>query len=318
MLDGCGQPFWDRRPAVARVGILSSYPRDAAPGAQRLELFRTGMRELGWTEGQNVQYHVRYVDDGPFSELAAQLVRLPVDVMFTIGGGDNATLAARDASSSIPIVFTNLLDPVATGLVASLAHPGGNITGLVFPPSQDPKNVELLKAVVPELARLAILFYPASPAGTAESVVSGIEQAAATAGIQTRRVEVQSADDFESAFARAGAWPAQALFVVSGPTLINPHYTLIADLAVHSRLPSITPVRGYAEAGGLMTYGPKIPALYTGAASYVDRILRGAKPSDLPVEQPTVYDFVVNLKTARTLGILFPPDVAAQVTEWIE
>jgi putative ABC transport system substrate-binding protein len=274
------------------------------------------MRELGWVQDQNAVFHVRYVDDGPLRDLAAELARLPVDVIVTIGSSEVA-LAARDATSTIPIVIAGIADPVANGLAASLAHPGGNVTGAMLSTAQDPKNVELLKDSVPGLAHLAILFNPAAAAASPQ-ILPLLEQSAATVGIQTLRTEARSADDFESAFARARDWSAQALFVMSDSSLVNPHYTLVADLALRSRLPSMTVLRPYAEAGGLMTYGPNAAANYVRAASYVDRILRGAKAGDLPIERPSVYEFVVNLRTARALGISFPPDVASQVTEWIE
>jgi putative ABC transport system substrate-binding protein len=316
LLNGCSRPFWDRRASLARIGVLSLYQQGAVLGSQYLQAFMTGMRELGWVQDQNAVFHVRYADDGPLRDLAAELARLPVDVILTIGSSE-VLLAARAATSTVPIVVAGVADPVATGLAASLAHPGGNVTGAMLSTGQDPKNVELLKDCVPGLARLAILFNPAAAAASPQ-IVPTLEQSAETVGIQTLRTEAPSADDFESAFARARAWSAQALFVLSDSTVVNPHYGLVADLALRSRLPSMTVLRPYAEAGGLMTYGPNAAANYVRAASYVDRILRGAQPGDLPIERPAVYELVVNLKTAQALGISFPPDVARQVTDWIE
>jgi putative ABC transport system substrate-binding protein len=207
-------------------------------------------------------------------------------------------------------------DPVALGLVASIAHPGGNMTGPMGGFTA-PKMVEFLQAIVPGLVHLALLFNPAGPELSNALLFSSVEQAASTVGIRTLRFGVRSADEFESVFAHMQDWPAQALFVVSEPLLIIPHYGLIADLAVRSRLPSVAVLRQYAEAGGLLTYAENYLANVARAAPYVDKILRGAKPGDLPIEAPTVYEFVVNFKTAQALGMSVPPGVAAQVTDWI-
>src|SRR5215471_4479981 len=316
ILDGCGRPVWDSRPTMARVGVLSLDQHDAQLGSQYLESFRTGMRDLGWVQDHNIAFDVRYADDGPLRDLASQLVRLPVDVILTIGNTE-VLLAARDATTTLPIVVAGVADPVATGVAASLAHPGGNVTGAMLSTAQDPKNVELLKDSVPCLARLAILFNPVAAAASPQ-ILPTLEQAADAVGIQTSRFEAPSVADFDLAFARVRDWSAQALFVLSDSSLINPHYGLVADLALRSHLPSMTVLRPYAEAGGLMTYGPNAATNYVRAASYVDRILRGAKPGDLPIERPSVFEFVVNARTARALGVSFPPDVAAQVTEWLE
>ena len=213
--------------------------------------------------------------------MAAALVSLPADVI--VASGSDAALAARDATSTIPIVAAGIADPFAIGLVSNLAHPGGNITGTSLTGLPAKKTLELLGSVIPGLSRLAILSNPAS-ARTPPALL-GLEQAATTLGMQTMRVAVRSADEFEPAFAQMQAWRAGALFVMSESSLISPHYGLIADLALHS---------------------------------FVDRILRGASPGDLPIQQASVFEFVINLKTARALGISFPPDVAAQVTDWIE
>jgi putative ABC transport system substrate-binding protein len=205
---------------------------------------------------------------------------------------------------------------MAIGLATSLGHPAGNITGTMLGTLHTSKALELLQSVDAGLAHFAILFNSAS--ANPQATIDILEQTATTAGILTRRVAVRSADEFESAFAQMRAWPAQAMYAAGDASLINPHYSLIADLAMRSRLPSMTGLRSYPEAGGLMSYAPNSPAILARAASHVDRILRGANPGGLPIERPTVFEFVVNLNTAQALGIAFPPDVAAQVTEWIQ
>ena len=240
LLEGCAQPFWASRQVVAHVGILADAPHDSAVVQQDLDAFRKGMRDLAWVDGQNVVFHPHYADEGPFPELAAQLVRLPVDVILTGAGG--AVLAARDATSTIPIVAM-VSDPVRIGLVPSYTRPGGNITGPAVTTGGDngggfgPKQVDILASAVPGLAHLAVLFNADNPVG--ELAFSLREQAASTVGIQTLRFGVRSADEFESAFAQMRAWPAQALLIVSENALINPHFALIADLALRSRLPNM-------------------------------------------------------------------------------
>jgi putative ABC transport system substrate-binding protein len=244
------------------------------------------MRELGWVDGQNVVFHPHYMDEGPLPDLAAELVGLHVDVILT-GAGD-AVWAARDATSTIPIVAM-VSDPVFIGLVPSYAHPGGNITGpsgTLSAALAGPKQLEILAPAVPGLAHLALLFNSANP--VMEQLLSPREQVASTVGIQTLRFGVRSTDEFESAFAHMRAWAAQALLIISEDALVRPHNALIADLAVRSRLPSMAQDPGYVEAGGLMSYGTNGLANWVRAASYVDRILRGAKPGDLPIERPSV------------------------------
>jgi putative tryptophan/tyrosine transport system substrate-binding protein len=277
------------------------------------------MRQYDWVEGHNLVLEERF-GGGQLARLPAladDLVGLRVQVILAFGA--NAGLAARKATTTTPVVFIGVADPVAYGLVDSLARPGGNVTGLSLYTLglQTSKFLELLKSTVPGLTRVAVL---ANPDSLGASVVTAkIQEQAGQFGIQTLILEVRSQTDLDAAFVSLTAWGAQALYVISdsGGVVVS-NYNVIADRALRARLPSITAGQPFVAAGGLMTFVPNNRRLFERAAYFVDRILRGANPGDLPVEQPTAFEFAVNVRTARALGISFPPDVAAQVTDWVQ
>jgi putative ABC transport system substrate-binding protein len=309
LLGGCGLVGADARPRVARLGFIA--PDPVAPA--RMEALRTGLREHGWVEGQNLSIEERYADGEPerLPDLAAQLVRLPVDVI--VGPGGLNIHAARQASATTPIVVTTSGDPVAEGLAASLARPGGNVTGLTVLSQQlNTKRPELLLEVWPGLARVAML-----RSVTWTGSVQEIEGAAESLGLQAQWFVVPAADQLEAVFEAVRSWSADGLAVLADALLVTLRQRIVM-LTAQAPLPAVYPVREYVQAGGLMSYGPDPVALYRRAAAYVDRILRGATPADLPFEQPRDFEFVVNLKTAETLALTLPPHVAAQVTEWIQ
>jgi putative tryptophan/tyrosine transport system substrate-binding protein len=304
---------------VYRIGRLASgSPPEVSPFVQRTaEAFRQGLRELGYVESQNLVMTWRFAEGRleRLPELAAELVQLPVDVL-VVSGGEPVIRAAQHATQTIPIVFAGSSDPVGRGFVASLAHPGGNITGLTtFSVELLGKRLELLKELVPTVARIAILANPANP-GTVYAVREA--QASAHAlGVQPHVIEVRSLDEFESAFAAMTGADTGALLVLTDPSTFEPHMSAIVALAQRSRLPTMYPWRSYMEAGGLMVYGASLPDIHRRAAIYVDKILKGAKPADLPVEQPTKFELVINLKTAQALGLTIPPSLLFQADEVI-
>ena len=318
---GC-QSFVVRK--TARIGVLTAEVR-ASPvmvTPQNLDAFRTAMRQFDWIDGQNLTIDVRYADgqEDRLQALAGELARLPVDVI--IGSSNSVGVAVKAAKLSTPVVMIALVEPVAVGIVDSLARPGGNITGMAgFTTGLvTPKVVELLHAALPGLTRLAVLQNPQVPSPQS-TIVSLIQESANSLGIQTQLVDVRSANDLESAFVQTAAWQAQAMYVINdGGTVIGASYARVADLAVRYRLPTITAGAGrsFPQAGGLMSYGSDVRRRFERAAHFVDRILRGASPADLPIEQPNAYEFVVNARTAQSLGLTLPDDVAAQVTDWIQ
>jgi putative ABC transport system substrate-binding protein len=273
------------------------------------------LRELAWIDGHNLAIEYRWAEgrNEQYMEAAAGLVRLKVDVIVTVS--TPSTLAAKQATSVIPIVFVAAGDPVATGLVASLARPGGNITGLsAQTPDLASKRVELLRDVVPDLRRLAIMANVSNPASVLEM---GEAQAAARKfGLEVTTSEIRRAEDITPAF-EFHKGRADALFVGGGP-LMTSNQIRINTLALAARLPTVSIIRENAEAGALMSYGAHFPSLFQRAADYVDKILRGAKPADIPVEQPTKFELVINLKTAKALGLDVPPTLLARADEVIE
>ena len=280
------------------------------------EAFRDGLRELGYVEGQNlaIEYRDALGGSDQLREIAANLVHVPVDILVT--GGGPATEAAKQATSTLPIVFTQSADPVGTGLVASLARPGGNVTGLTNSAKDlSAKRLQLLKETVPGLSSVAVLWNPTSP-GTVEQHAE-TQEAARLLGLRLLVLEVRRADDLERAFESASEHRAEALAILGDP-LMTASAARLADLAAQRRLPAIYPVRVFAEEGGLMAYGSDVRDQYRRAASYVDKILKGANPADLPVEQPMRFDLVINLKTAQALGLTIPQHVLIQATEVIQ
>jgi putative ABC transport system substrate-binding protein len=273
----------------------------------RIEAFRQGLRELGYVEGKNIVIEWRSTEDKPdrLPALATELLSLRVDVIVT--GGPSATRAAKGATSTIPIVMSTDPDPVANGFVASLARPGGNITGLAtLAPELSGKRLELLKETVPKLSRVAVFGTSTTP-GNAQNIKE-TELAARAFGLQLQSLDVRAPKDMETAFRAAGKARADSIIVLSGP-MVNSHRSQIVDLAVKSRLPAIYPWPEYVEDGGLMSYGPSLTDLFRRAATYVDKILKGRKPADLPVEQPIKFEFIVNLKAAKQIGLTIPPNV---------
>ena len=300
---------------VARIGVLRSDSPSPKSAVEGLVAFRGGLRELGYVEGQNIFLEYRWAE-GRYErlpDLAAELVRLKVDVFFTTG--TPATNAANQATKTIPIVFVNVSDPVASGLVASLARPGGNITGLTNISSDlSGKQLELLKESVPGATRVAVLWNPANPAAALQ--LKETEAAARSLKVQLQLQEVRDPKDLDSAFSAMTRGRPNALFVLADP-MLSTYQSRIAELAVRGRLPTIYWLRSFTDAGGLMSYGPSNADLNRRAAIYVDKILKGAKPGDLPVEQPIKFEFIVNLKTAKQIGLTIPPNVLARADKVI-
>jgi ABC-type uncharacterized transport system substrate-binding protein len=290
---------------VPRIGVLTVNAPQAI--ATRLEAFRQGLRDLGYVEGQNIVIEWRSADGKVerMPELSTELVRLNVDVIVT--GGPAATRPAKEATVTIPIVMGFDSDPVGNGFVGSLARPGGNITGLSSLYREiSGKRLELLKEMIPGLSRVAVMGSSFEP-GNAQTL-RDTELAAGAFGVQLQYLDVQKPKEIESAFRAASKGRADAVLVLVSPVL-DSQRTQIAQLAVKSRVPVIHPQPEYVEAGGLMTYGVSITDLFRRAATYVDKILKGTKPAELPVEQPTKFEFIVNLKAARQIGLTIPPNV---------
>jgi putative ABC transport system substrate-binding protein len=293
---------------IPRIGILM--PTSGSVFPARVQAFRQRLREHGYVEGKNILIEYRDAEGKGerLPDLVAELVRLKVDIIVTVGPG--ATLAAKKASGTIPIVFASASDPVGTGLVSSLARPGGNITGLsLMVPDLDGKRLELLKEAFPKVARVAFLRNPSGARGNL--ALATMEAAAKALGLKLLSLEVRSLDDFEGAFARAKKERAQALITTTG-ALINTQQRQVLDFAAKNRLPAIYHYSEFVEAGGLMSYGPDNMDLWRRAADFVDKILKGAKPADLPVQQATKFELIINLKAAKQIGLTIPPNVLAR------
>jgi putative ABC transport system substrate-binding protein len=275
-----------------------------------------GLRELGWIEGKNILFEGRFAENRleRLPGLAAELVSLDVDVI--VAFGTLAPLAAKRATTTIPIVMMNAGDPLGTGLVASLARPGGNVTGMsLMAPDLGGKRLELLREVLPSLSRVAVIWNAANPYSAL--VFEETQRAVKTLAIELQSLEVRSPDDFNGAFDSAKRKKVGALVIVEDPLTFN-ELKRIAEFCADSRLPAVYGLRAFADVGGLMTYGASLADLYRRAVGYIDKMLRGAKPSDLPVEQPTKFELVINLKTARALGLEIPPTLLARADEVIE
>ena len=300
------------------VGFLGAGPPDL--NEPNISAFRQGLAGLGYVEGRNILIESRWAEGKPerFPVLAAELVRLKVDIILT-AGGTLAALAAKQATTTVPIVFSVVGDPIAEGLVTSLARPGGNITGLSNVTNDlIGKWLELLKQVVPGVDLVAILWKPDSmPEHAREVRLKELDASAQALGVQLQVVEARKPADLDTAFLEISAKGARALVVLTTP-VFGLERQRIADLAAKHRLPTVYATRNYVDVGGLMSYGPNFADLHRRAASYVDKILKGAKPSDLPVEQPTKFDLVINLKTAKALGLTVPPSLLATALEVIE
>ena len=293
---------------IPRIGFLSpSSPSDPRT-PRRLGAFREILGELGYVEGQNIAIELQYAAGKlqRLPDLAKELVHLKVDVI--VVGGSTATRAAKNATKVIPIVMAQADDPVASGFVGSLARPGGNITGLsTLSPELSGKRLEILKEVIPKLSRVAVFSTTSSPGN--ERVLSETKLAAVALGIKLQHLDVLSTKDFETAFRAASKARADGvLWLVSG-SVGSGHQAKIAELAVKSRLPAIYERQNYVTAGGLISYGVSLPDLARRAATYVDKILKGTKAADLPVEQPIKFEFIVNLKAAKQIALTIPPNV---------
>jgi putative ABC transport system substrate-binding protein len=292
------------------LGLLGSEYLSA-----NVEAFRQGLRDLGYVEGENVEFRYAEGKTERLSELADELVRLKVDVIVVTGSTPGA-LAAKKASNRIPNGFLGVSNPVTTGLVDSLARPGGNLTGLTNIHTElSGKRLELLKETIPKLSRVAVLW---DPRGTGSALSWKENQVAARElGLKVHSMEVRNANDFDNAFKEAIRARSGALAVTATP-LLGAHRKRIVDLALSARLPSLFVSSEGVDVGGLMSYGPNANDLYKRGAVYVDKILKGAKPADLPIEQPMKFDFAINLKTAKQIGLTIPPNVLARADQVIK
>jgi putative ABC transport system substrate-binding protein len=299
---------------VYRIGFLAfSPPNPSLDGA-----FRQGLRDLGYIEGRNLVIEYRSADGqlGRLPDRAAELVALNVDLM--VAASTPAALAAKRATRTIPIVFPAVADAVGSGLVGGLAHPGGNITGLSFlGPELVGKGLEVLKEAIPGITRVAVLWQPGAHGEQAQKdMLHGTEVAARTLAMRLQFVEARNRDDLGRAFAEMARTRVSALTVLTS-IMFFAEYQRLVDLAAKHRLPTVYPWREPVDAGGLMAYGPSIPDMFRRAAAYVDKILKGAKPADLPVEQPTKFELAINLKTAKTLGLTIPQSLLSRADEVI-
>ena len=296
-----------------RIGWLS--PASAANGLPNLEAIRAGLRELGYVEGQTITIEARWADGRSerLRQLAAELVRLPVDVLCT--AGTQASGAAKHATSTIPIVFANVAFPDQSGLVASYPRPGGNMTGVAFIGPEYGKRLELLKEASPKLSRVALIYNPDNPASVL--ALQETQRWASALGVRLESHQFRGPDDFDRVFGAIAGKRPDALMTTADP-LIASYRTRIVDFAAKHRLLSMYPGREFVDAGGLMFYGGSIPEMYRRAAVYVDKILKGARPNDLPVEQPTKFDMVINLKSAKALGVRIPQSLLIRADEVIQ
>ncbi len=311
----CGVVARAQQPTkVPRIGFLGAVSRSTV--SARTEAFRQGLRELGYVEGKNIVIEYRYVEGklDRVSELAAELVRLKVDIIVTAGPA--STRSAKEATVTIPIVMAFDNDPVGSGFVASLARPGGNITGLsTLAPEISGKQLELLKEIAPRLSRVAVLGN-STVSGNAQ-MLREVELAAGALGVKLQYLDVLGPKDIETAFRAAKKERADAILVLQN-LVATSQRTQITDLAVKNRLPAIYDRAEFVEDGGLMTYSVSSTDLFRRAATYVDKILKGAKPADLPVEQPKKFELIINLKAAKQIGLMIPPNVLARADRVIK
>jgi ABC-type uncharacterized transport system substrate-binding protein len=297
---------------IPRVGVVG----ERSPTDPFVAAFRQALRELGYVEGRNIVVEVRYahgaLDRVP--SLAAELLRGQIDVL--VVGGTVSAQAAEEATTTVPIVFALAGDPVGSGLVASFSHPAGNVTGISnLSPGLLPKQLKLLRAAAPKVSRVAILYNPVNPA-TAHALAE-TREAARAMGVELQSLEVRKVDELSGAFAALTRWRAGGLLVVSDPVVGN-NLAQLSREASRRRLPAMYSRREFVEVGGLMAYGPSYEDNYARAATYVDKILKGARPGDLPVEQPTKFEFVINLRTAKGLGLTIAPSLLQRANQVIE
>jgi len=303
-----------QEPKVPRIGVI--FPAFSSVSAPFMAVFREGLHDLGYTEGKNIVIEDRYADgkEDRLPALAAELVHLKVDIIMV--GGGNATLAAKNATKTVPIVMGTASDPVGTGLVASLARPGGNITGsTLINPDLSGKRLELLKETIPKLKHVAVLIHRDNPAATL--MLKETETAAQSLGLQLQILEVRGSDDLENAFGVAKKDRSEAINVLSSG-FFGVQREKIVELVTRTRLPAMYFDREFVDSGGLMSYGANLAELFRRAATYVDKILKGAKPNDLPVEQPTKFELIINLNAAKQIGLTIPPNVLARADKVIK
>jgi putative ABC transport system substrate-binding protein len=304
---------------TVRLGFLGSQSRGAPEAQPTLDALREGLRELGYVEGQNLVIEYRWADAKieRFAALANDLVRLHVDLI--VAPTTPAARAAQQATRTIPIVAPVMGDPVADGLVASLTRPGGNVTGLTFlGPELVPKRLEIFKQALPGISRVAILWHPGVFAErTADEMMTAVEAAARTLKVELQRVAVTSPEELDAAFVTMAKGRADGVLVFPSTMLFNARRR-IGELAVKHRLPSMSNAREFVELGGLIAYGASVTDLFRRGATYVDKILKGAKPADLPVEQPTKFELSINLKTAKALGVTIPQSVLLRADHVVE
>jgi putative tryptophan/tyrosine transport system substrate-binding protein len=301
-------------PRIPRIGYLSG--ATPATGAHLVEAFKQGLRELGYVEGKTIVLEARYSEarSERLPELARELVSRKVDVI--VAGNDVVTAAVKRETSTIPIVMANSFDPVGTGFVASLARPGGNITGLSNISSElSGKRLELLRETVPGLSRVAVLWNPDVRGAVLD--YKETEAAARSRHLEIQSVEVSRTEDFDRAFAAVTGQHAQAFILTANPVALA-YQGQLASFAQRNRLPSMYAQREFVNAGGLMSYGPSTPELFRRAASYVDKILKGAKPADLPVEQPSKFELVINVTAAKALGLTLPPSLVQRADQLVQ
>jgi len=299
---------------VPRIGFLGGVSPSA--NSARIAAFRQGLAELGYVEGKNILIEWRHTEAAKLDRLpvlAAELVRLKIEIIVT--GGPPATRSAKEATATIPIVMGFDDDPVGNGFVKSLARPGGNITGLsALAPEISGKQLELLREIVPRLSRVVVLGTSIRPGN--RQALEEIEVAAQAFGMKLQYLDVLGPKDIETAFRAASTGRADAVLVLSSPVFTSER-TQIVDLAAKSRLPAMYPQQEFVQEGALMTYSVSVTNMYPRAATYVDKILKGAKPADLPIEQPTKFEFVINLKAAKQIGLTIPPNVLARANRVI-
>ncbi len=303
-----------RAAKVVRIGRLS--PISSSTDGRVFDGFRQELRNLGWVEGQNVVFEYRFADGqlDRLPALAAELVRLKVDVI--LAGSTPGARAAKNATGTIPIVMVTTGDPVGGGLVPSLARPGGNLTGVTaLGEVVSGKRLELLMQAVPDVTRVAVLTDPTFP--STRPVLQGVRRAARALGVQLHVLEVRDPSEFEQAFAAMKSAGERALMVGADP-VFNTHRRRLVELAAKGQLPTMYGLREFVDVGGLMFYGANLPHMYRRAATFVDKILKGTKPADLPVEQPTKFELVINLKTAKALGLTIPPSIMTRADRVIE
>ena len=311
LLAFCSSTDAQQAKKVYRVGFLSP-----VESPQYFDAFRNGMHDLGYTEGQNLVIEYRSAKGIPerFTDLSSELVRLKVDVIVAASGG--AAMAAKNATHIIPVVMGLTGDPVARGLVASLAQPGGNVTGLTALSTElTAKRLELLKETLPKVSRIAVLSTPFST--ESETSMAFMEEAARSLGVKLRNVEVRDSTEFEKAFETITKERVGGVMVLTGPLLTTNRKRLV-QLAAKSRVPAMYGLSEFVDVGGLMFYGANLSEMYRHAATYVDKILKGAKPADLPVEQPTKFELVINLKAAKQIGLTIPPNLLARADRVIK